>query len=151
DPSRQFQPPSGCPATPHEPGRPAGGRRSCVVLDSVGGDGDAAGAFGLVDLEHRPPNVASEEHRQLVATDTLLADVQAGGLEGRTLEGRRLAADSGLRLLDFRIDGTLHAAGSRVELAQGSLILHADGRYEFVPNADWNGVLPDIRFRVDDA
>lgn len=151
DPSRLFEPPSGGPATPDEPGRPAGGRRSFVILDTVGGEVDAAGEFGMADLEHRPPTMAFEEDRQLAATETLLADVQASGLEDRPLEGRLFAADSGLRLLDFRIDGTLHAAGSRVELAQGSLILHADGRYEFVPNADWNGVLPDIRFRVDDA
>src|SRR5690606_3583777 len=140
------------PATPDEPGKAAGGRRSVVILDTVGGEVEVTGGFAVDDLPLARPLEGYEEGRHPRADDGpgVPAPTHQQGLEDRLLQGNLFEAGSALRLLDFRIDGATHVAGSRVELpGQGSLVLHADGRYAFIPAPDWNGSLPEIHYRAE--
>ena len=152
DPTLMFEPPAAGPATPDEPGKAAGGRRSVVILDTVGGEVEVSGGFAVDDLTLARPLDGYEESRHPRADDGpgVPAPTHQQGLEDRPLQGDLFEAGSALRLLDFRIDGATHVAGSRVELpGQGSLVLHADGRYAFIPAPDWNGSLPEIHYRAE--
>lgn len=158
DPTLMFEPPASGPATPDEPGKTAGGRRSFVILDTVGSEVEVNGEFGVAEETLGRPLSAYEEGRRpgdlpvedVPVTEPGLSAVHQTGLEDRPLNGTLFDANSGFRLLDFSAGGVSHAAGTRVELpGQGSLILHADGRYLFIPAPDWNGSLPDIHFRAE--
>lgn len=157
DPALMFEPPLGGTATPDEPGQTAGGRRKLVIIDAEGGEREVSGEFGLGAGGLARPAAAFEDERRPgvppgeEAPVPALADIQRVGLEDRPLSGALFQADSGLRLLDFTLDGTRYAAGAPLQLAQGQLLLHADGRYEFVPAPDWNGRLPDIHYRAENA
>lgn len=155
DPTLMFEPPAAGPATPDEPGTAAGGRRSVVILDTVGGDVEVSSGFAVTDLTLARRLDGYEESRHPRAADaedgpSVPAATHRQGLEDRSLQGELFEAGSALRLLDFRIGDQTHAAGSRVELpGQGSLTLQADGRYTFIPAADWNGSLPEIHYRAE--
>jgi len=78
-------------------------------------------------------------------------------LEDTPASGNVLGNDSdpdndGLTVTQFSIDGTTYAAGATAVLAGvGSLTVAADGTYNFVPEANYNGPVPVATYTVSDG
>ncbi|WP_238585669.1 VCBS domain-containing protein [Comamonas sp. E6] len=79
------------------------------------------------------------------------------GLEDHTVSGNVLTGASdrdndALSVAEFTINGTKYAAGATANIVGvGSIFINADGSYVFTPNANWNGVVPQITYTVTDG
>uniref|UniRef100_UPI002FDAEEDB VCBS domain-containing protein n=2 Tax=Achromobacter insolitus TaxID=217204 RepID=UPI002FDAEEDB len=79
------------------------------------------------------------------------------GLEDQTVSGNVLTGSSdtdndALSVAEFTINGTKYAAGATANIVGvGSIFINADGSYVFTPNANWNGVVPQITYTVTDG
>ncbi|WP_326999248.1 VCBS domain-containing protein [Comamonas testosteroni] len=79
------------------------------------------------------------------------------GLEDHTVSGNVLTGASDrdndpLSVVEFTINGTKYAAGATANIVGvGSIFVNADGSYVFTPNANWNGVVPQITYTVTDG
>ncbi|WP_082877351.1 Ig-like domain-containing protein, partial [Comamonas thiooxydans] len=79
------------------------------------------------------------------------------GLEDHTVSGNVLTGASDtdndvLSVAEFTINGTKYAAGVTANIVGvGSIFIKADGSYVFTPNANWNGVVPQITYTVTDG
>jgi hypothetical protein len=60
-------------------------------------------------------------------------------------------ADGPLTLTSFMVGGNTYNAGDTVTLAEGELILNADGSYTFTPNDNFNGAVPVVSYIVTDG
>ncbi|MCU6665868.1 Ig-like domain-containing protein [Silvania hatchlandensis] len=78
-------------------------------------------------------------------------------LEDATATGNVLTNDQdldgdALRVQSVSVLGTVYQPGDIITLAGiGTLTLNRDGRYSFVPLADWNGSVPDVTYTVTDG
>ncbi|AYN27949.1 tandem-95 repeat protein [Buttiauxella sp. 3AFRM03] len=71
---------------------------------------------------------------------------------GDLLDGARDADSDTLTVTNFTIDGVVYAADESVEIeGKGTLTIHSDGLYTFVPVPDWNGQVPPVTFTVSDG
>ncbi|MGB2739333.1 MAG: retention module-containing protein, partial [Cognaticolwellia sp.] len=61
------------------------------------------------------------------------------------------SVDGPLTVTSFSVGGNTYNAGETVNLAEGDLILNADGTYTFTPNANFNGNVPVISYTVTDG
>ncbi|QYJ82745.1 tandem-95 repeat protein [Shewanella aegiceratis] len=73
------------------------------------------------------------------------------GTEDHDLSGNLLTndidPDDELSIVSFKLSGnTYQADGSAINLAEGKLSIHADGRFTFEPNLHWSGTLPQIEY-----
>ncbi|QYJ94118.1 VCBS domain-containing protein [Shewanella spartinae] len=73
------------------------------------------------------------------------------GTEDHDLSGNLLTndidPDDELSIVSFKLSGnTYQADGSTINLAEGKLSIHADGRFTFEPNLHWSGTLPQIEY-----
>jgi VCBS repeat-containing protein len=79
------------------------------------------------------------------------------GLEDQSVSGNVLvgATDKdgdALTVAEFTINGTKYTAGSTANIiGVGAIFINADGSYVFTPNANWNGVVPEITYTVSDG
>ncbi|ADP15551.1 hemolysin-type calcium-binding repeat family protein 3 [Achromobacter xylosoxidans A8] len=79
------------------------------------------------------------------------------GLEDQSVSGNVLvgATDKDgdtLTVAEFTINGTKYTAGSTANIIGiGAIFIKADGSYVFTPNANWNGVVPEITYTVSDG
>ncbi|WP_313387320.1 VCBS domain-containing protein [Achromobacter aegrifaciens] len=79
------------------------------------------------------------------------------GLEDQSVSGNVLvgATDKdgdSLTVAEFTINGTKYTAGSTANIiGVGAIFIKADGSYVFTPNANWNGVVPEITYTVSDG
>ncbi|WP_176090516.1 VCBS domain-containing protein, partial [Achromobacter anxifer] len=79
------------------------------------------------------------------------------GLEDHTVSGNVLvgasdADNDALSVAEFTINGTKYAAGATANIVGvGLLIIKTDGSYVFTPNANWNGVVPQVTYTVTDG
>ncbi|MGV2896694.1 VCBS domain-containing protein, partial [Achromobacter sp. AGC78] len=79
------------------------------------------------------------------------------GLEDQTVSGNVLSGagdrdNDALSVAEFTINGTKYAAGATANIVGvGSIFINADGGYVFTPNANWNGVVPQITYTVTDG
>ncbi|MCG9720872.1 type I secretion C-terminal target domain-containing protein [Shewanella sp. Isolate7] len=73
------------------------------------------------------------------------------GTEDHDLSGNLLTndidPDDELSIVSFKLSGkTYQADGSIINLTEGKLSIHADGRFTFDPNQHWSGTLPQIEY-----
>ncbi|MCL2911628.1 tandem-95 repeat protein, partial [Shewanella aquimarina] len=73
------------------------------------------------------------------------------GTEDHDLSGNLLTndidPDDELSIVSFKLSGkTYQADGSIINLTEGKLSIHADGRFTFEPNQHWSGTLPQIEY-----
>ncbi|WP_394206054.1 retention module-containing protein, partial [Shewanella waksmanii] len=54
--------------------------------------------------------------------------------------------DNILSVTTFSLNGQTYNAGTSVTLTSGILVIESNGSYTFVPNENWNGVLPTITY-----
>lgn len=95
-----------------------------------------------VDVRNTPPQTQP---------DTIVTPEDTG-IAGNVLTNDRDLDGDVLRVTQFSVQGVVYQAGEFVTLAGvGQLTIQADGRYGFVPLADWNGTVPDITYTVTDG
>ena len=74
------------------------------------------------------------------------------GVTGNVLTNDRDLDGDSLRVQSFAVQGHVWQPGEFVTIAGvGQFTLQADGRYAFVPLADWNGTVPDVTYTVTDG
>ncbi|MDR6603056.1 VCBS repeat-containing protein [Achromobacter deleyi] len=71
---------------------------------------------------------------------------------GNVLTGASDAENDTLTVTEFSINGTKYDAGSVAAIAGvGTIIVNANGGYVFTPDANWNGVVPQVTYSVTDG
>ncbi len=90
-----------------------------------------------------------------VANPDPQTDVEDTKLVGNVLDNDTDSnATDTLRVTSFTLPGetVAHLAGETVTITGiGALTLNADGSYEFVPVADWNGAVPVVTYNISDG
>ena len=57
----------------------------------------------------------------------------------------------GVTVSGFTVGGLVYVAGDTANLTEGDLTLNGDGSYEFVPAANFNGVVPQVSYTITDG
>lgn len=119
------------------------GRDSFTYTVTSGGINETATV--TVDMTNTPP-VANPD------TSTTPEDSTASG----NVLGNDTDADNAdknaLTVTGFTVNGTLYTPGTALTLTgMGVLTMQADGRWNFVPVADWNGTLPVVIYQISDG
>ncbi|MBN3493139.1 Ig-like domain-containing protein [Vibrio neptunius] len=105
-------------------------------------EADSQATIDVVVHENKPTvtqsdvNVVDEDHS---AIGNVLTDI----------DGRDSDEDNLLSVEHFSINSVSYAAGSSVTLSEGTFVMHANGAYEFTPNANWSGQLPVITYTIN--
>jgi VCBS repeat-containing protein len=127
---------------------------TAIDVVNSGGTDIAQGGSGTVQLSFsidRPmphPPVTHDDVGSVTEDQTLTVSAANGLLANDTdADGDTLAVTS------FTIDNSAaHAAGSSVVIADvGTITINADGSYQFVPVANYDGSIPDIEYTVSDG
>ena len=147
DPTLSLEPPSAGPQAPDEPGSPAGGRRSFVILETTDGQVEAHTGFATTQtvytVAEMPGNDIQPAPERADATppddDPQTGDRQFTTVEDQPYQGQLGAPESNGAASTYSL-----AAGPR----NGTLSLAADGAFTYAPNPNYNG--PD-RFTVSIA
>ncbi|RPH24229.1 tandem-95 repeat protein [Buttiauxella warmboldiae] len=119
------------------------GRDSFIYTVTSGGINETATV--TVDMTNTPP---------VAIPDTSTTP------EDRTASGNVLANDTdaddadkdALTVTEFTVNGTPYTPGTALTLTgMGVLTMQADGRWNFVPVADWHGTLPVVAYQISDG
>ncbi|MFC4720685.1 Ig-like domain-containing protein, partial [Geojedonia litorea] len=60
-------------------------------------------------------------------------------------------SDETLIVTTFEVGGTTYSAGTTVNLTEGDLTINADGSYEFIPESNYNGSVPQVTYSISDG
>ncbi|MFQ6372436.1 choice-of-anchor K domain-containing protein, partial [Shewanella sp. YIC-542] len=100
------------------------------------------GADAALELSITPVDDAS----------TLVADTKTAN-EDHAATGNVLSNDSDidstLQVSQFTVNGHTYSAGSNASLDDGVLTINADGSYQFTPNSNWSGTVPEVTYTTN--
>ncbi|WP_323752054.1 DUF5801 repeats-in-toxin domain-containing protein [Marinobacter sp.] len=115
-----------------------------TVTDEAGNSDDVNFNWGV----NNPAPVAVDD--SAIATEDQALTVSVA--DGVLANDYDPDGDAPLVVTDYTINGQSHSAGdTAIVPGVGQLTLNADGSYEFVPEADYNGAVPTISYTVEDA
>ena len=115
-----------------------------AISDGNGGT-DTAGLTLTVNAQNDAP-VAVDDSNTTNEDETLTVGVADGLLDNDSdLDG------DALTISQFEVNGTVYTAGTSADLTEGTLTINADGSYEFIPSADYNGIVPTVTYTVSDG
>lgn len=119
------------------------GRDSFTYTVTSGGINETATV--TVDMTNTPP-VANPDTSTTPEDSTASGNVLANDTDADN------ADKNALTVTGFTVNGTQYAPGSTLTLVgMGVLTVQADGRWNFVPVADWNGTLPLVSYQMSDG
>lgn len=119
------------------------GRDSFTYTVTSGGINETATV--TVDMTNTPP-VANPDTSITPEDSTASGNVLANDTDADN------ADKNALTVTGFTVNGTQYAPGSTLTLVgMGVLTVQADGRWNFVPVADWNGTLPLVSYQMSDG
>lgn len=115
-----------------------------TVTDEAGNSDDVNFNWGV----NNPAPVAVDD--TAIATEDQTLTVSAA--DGVLANDYDPDGDTPLVVTDYTINGQPYNAGDTATVTGvGQITLNADGSYEFVPEADYNGAVPPISYTVEDA
>ncbi|MBK1872024.1 VCBS domain-containing protein [Marinobacter sp. 1-3A] len=115
-----------------------------TVTDEAGNSDDVNFNWGV----NNPAPVAVDD--TAIATEDQTLTVSAA--DGVLANDYDPDGDTPLVVTDYTINGQSYNAGDTATVTGvGQITLNADGSYEFVPEADYNGAVPPISYTVEDA
>jgi VCBS repeat-containing protein len=119
------------------------GRDSFTYTVTSGGINETATV--TVDMTNTPP-VANPDTSTTPEDSTASGNVLANDTDADNADKNTLTVTG------FTVNGTQYAPGSTLTLVgMGVLTVQADGRWNFVPVADWNGTLPLVSYQMSDG
>ena len=119
------------------------GRDSFTYTVTSGGINETATV--VVDMTNTPP-VANPDTSTTPEDSTAFGNVLANDTDADD------ADKNALTVTGFTVNGTLYTPGTALTLTgMGVLTMQADGRWNFVPVADWNGTLPVVTYQISDG
>lgn len=119
------------------------GRDSFTYTVTSGGRNETATV--IVDMTNTPP-VANPDTSTTPEDSTASGNVLANDTDADD------ADKNALTVTGFTVNGTLYTPGTALTLTgMGVLTMQADGRWNFVPVADWNGTLPVVTYQISDG
>ena len=109
-------------------------------------DGNGGTDTATLDIFIAVTNVAP------VATDDTKSVAEDSTAIGNVLTNDTDADGNVLTVTEFTVGGTTYPAGTKAIIPNaGTIQVNADGTYEFIPNANWNGTVPTISYQVTDG
>ncbi|WP_429546512.1 Ig-like domain-containing protein [Pseudomonas frederiksbergensis] len=124
---------------------PAPGVTGDVLITYVISDGHGGSDTALVRIHINEPPVA--------VNDGVHSGLQGDPLNGTVLDNDSDPENDAIHVVDFNVDGMAgtHAAGSSVVIAGvGVFTLERDGSYRFVPDNNYLGAVPTVRYQITD-
>lgn len=119
------------------------GRDSFTYTVTSGGINETATV--VVDMTNTPP-VANPDTSTTPEDSTASGNVLVNDTDADD------ADKNALTVTGFTVNGTLYTPGTALTLTgMGVLTMQADGRWNFVPVADWNGTLPVVTYQISDG
>ncbi|MBZ9560449.1 retention module-containing protein, partial [Halomonas coralii] len=133
-----------------------GGGHSFVELARISLDSDSPvfnyDAASLNDAQAARFTGEAQVNAAPTVTDDVLQGLEDSVLSGNVLDNDSDPEGDTLTVVSFTVGGDSYSAGDVAVLdGVGTLILEADGRYTFTPDADWNGQVPPIGYTVSDG